>query len=104
MMVAVVAIASMILNRLDIKRNGFTKALEKKRDVKDCVEFRKRIGKEVDNNTECAELMAKSAAEAERNFVVKMESGQKRFGRIEKCLIWLVEKQGGDPGPMGLYE
>ena len=57
------------------------------RTVADCVDFRTRIGKQVQENEN------------------SLKSGEKRFTKIEKCLIFLVEKaEPGAAAEMKLYD
>jgi hypothetical protein len=60
--------------------------LNGKVDVKACKAFQQSIGQESDEHKE------------------RLVVGEKRFMKIEKCLIFLVEKAGGDAATMGLYD
>ena len=75
----IIAISIAVYNRKN-------QTLDKKVDKENCDSFRRRIGKESD--------------EHEKN-IIDLKNGQTK---IQKCLIFLVQANNGNPAEMGLME
>jgi hypothetical protein len=75
-----------LFNKNTLNHTNLIKALNLKVDKKDMVDFKTRIGDEVQG-------VKNDVKEIQENLTV----GDKRFTRINNCLIYLIQKDGTDP-------